>query len=417
MSFIAFIHQADPALLTVLEQKLVSANNYLDPLLLAYGALASETTTASEQRIVTFLLSRLKQAPNNDTILIHFIHALGNTGSLTALDTIVSFLNHSALEVQLVSISAMRKLIDSPLVEEALYSMLQITPASYEHVVAIAETLSAGYKYLSERDTDYTPPLDLQLALVSSAVQLGDLELAELVLSYVENFESLESEGMIEALEDVIATVKEEQVPSRERRGTDWDESNSNYDVVASQRSRAADVRNYANHRAYIWGKTIGISKANIKIGAGLFIGRHPTCPNFKIFGKAVAKATILRWSWNILHAEALVEKTDSHVRIKLYFKLRSNVLVDYSSTATNCATHRRTHSSPRYSLGRYSYGVFIYVGTLTLYIQPRIQAHIDSRVELCTNSRTLRAFAGIGPRLTFTVEGGVVANIAVSSV
>ena len=419
MSFIAFIHQADPALLTVLEQKLVSANNYLDPLLLAYGALASETTTASEQRIVTFLLSRLKQAPNNDTILIHFIHALGNTGSLTALDTIVSFLNHSTLEVQLVSISAMRKLIDSPPVEEALYSMLQITPASYEHVVAIAETLSAGYKYLSERDTDYTPPLDLQLALVSSAVQLGDLELAELVLSYVENFESLESEGMIEALEDVIATVKEQQVPSRERRGTDWDESNSNYDVVASQRSRAADVRNYANHRAYIWGKTIGISKANIKVGAGLFMGHHPTCPNFKIFGKAIAKATILRWSWNIMHAEVLVEKTDSQVRRKLYFKLRSNVLVDSSSSSTTtiCATLRRTlYSSPRYSLGRLSYGIFIYVGTLSLYIEPHVQAHINFRAELCANNylRTLRAFAGIGPRLTFTVEGGVEGNILV---
>jgi len=203
VSFIAFIHQADPALLTVLEQKIVSANNYLDPLLLAYGALASETTKARKQRVVTFLLSELKKAPKNETILIHFIHALGNTGSLSALDTIVSFLNHSTLEVQLVSISAMRKLIDSPLVEETLYTMLQITPARFEHVVAIAEALSDGYRYLSGRDVDYTPPLELQLALVHSAVQLGDAELAELVLSYVENVESSESEGLTEALEQV----------------------------------------------------------------------------------------------------------------------------------------------------------------------------------------------------------------------
>ena len=412
VSYIAFIHQAHPALLTVLEQKIVSANDYLDPLLLAYGALAAETTKVNEQRIVTFLLSGLKQAPRNDTILIHFIHALGNTGSLSSLDTIVSFLNHSTLEVQLVSISAMRKLIDSPLVEETLYTMLQITPARFEHVVAIAETLSDGYKYLSGQDIDYTPPLELQLALVHSAVQLGDAELAELVLSYVENFESSESEGLTEALEQVIATVKEQ---GRGRRGTDWDESNSDYNVVASQGSRAADVRRYTNHRAYIWGKTIGISKANIKIGAGYFAGKHPTCPNFKLFGKAIVKATILSWSWDLLHAEALAEKTGSRVRGKLYFKLRSNVVVDNEFNPANCATlQRNLYSSPRFRLPRLSYSIFIYVGTLSLYLQPYVQARIDFQSELCSNVRTLRVFAGIGPRLTFTVEGGVEGNLLV---
>ena len=343
VSYIAFIHQAHPALLIVLEQKIVSANDYLDPLLLAYGALAAETTKVNEQRIVTFLLSRLKQAPRNDTILIHFIHALGNTGFLSSLDTIVSFLNHSTLEVQLVSISAMRKLIDSPLVEETLYTMLQITPARFEHVVAIAEALSDGYRYLSGRDMDYTPPLELQLALVHSAVQLGDVELAELVLSHVENFESSESEGLAEALEQVIATVKEQNVQGRGRRGTDWDESNSDYNVVASQASRATDVQRYSNHSAYIWGKTLGISKANVKIHAGLFAGHDPTCPNFKLFGKAIVKATIFSWSWNVLHAEALVEKNDSRVRGKLYFNLLSNVLIDLSNSTANCATQQRT--------------------------------------------------------------------------
>jgi len=64
---------------------------------------------------------------------------------------------------------------------------------------------------------------------VHSAVQLGDAELAELVLSYVENVESSESEGLTEALEQVIATVKEQ---GRERRGSDWDESNSKWQLL-----------------------------------------------------------------------------------------------------------------------------------------------------------------------------------------
>ena len=115
------------------------------------------------------------------------------------------------------------------------------------------------------------------------------------------------------------------------------------------------------------------------------------------------------------MHAEALVEKADSRVRGKLYFKLRSNVLIDNPFNPANCATLQRTlYSSPRYSLGRLSYSIFIYVGTLSLYLQPHVQAHIDFRSELCMNVRSLRALAGIGPRLTFTVEGGVEGNLLV---
>ena len=402
-------------MLTELEQIIISNDDHLDPLLLAYGALASETTEKSEQRIAQFLLNRMEEAPRSVMTMVHYIHALGNTGSPFALDTIISFHNHSDLEVQLASINALRKLINDPVVEETLYSILQTTPASYEHVVAIAETLSEGAKYFDERDIDYTPSMELQTALVASAVQFGDIQLAELILSFVETFETPESEGLAEALENIIATEKKFS-QSRDRRGTDWDESNLDYDVVASQGSRAADVRNYTNHRAYIWGKTLGISQANLKVGAGLFIGHR--CPNLKAFGKVIARANLLRWSWNILHAEVLLEKTDSQVHAKLYFKVLSNVLIDLSNATSfsNCTpTPSRTlYSSPRYSLPRVSYSIFIYVGTLSLYLQPHVQANIDFRTELCANSSTLRGFAGIGPRLTLTVEGGVRGNILV---
>ena len=373
----AFIRDASPALLTKLEEVLASTDNHHYPLLLAYGALAAETTEESEQRIVTFLLNRMEDAENSTAILTHYIHALGNTGSPFALDTIISFHNHSDLEVQLASISAMRKLVHSPLVEETLHSILQTTPAHHEHVVAIAETLSEGYKYLEERNVDYVPSMELQAALV-------------------------------EALELVKNS-------SRERRGTDWEESNPDYDIVASQASRAADVQNYPNHRAYIWGKQLGVDKANIQLGAGFFLGYHPTCPNLKVFGKAIVQANLLnKWSWNILHAEALMEKTDSQLRMKLYFKQLDNVLTDWSSTI-NCATPPMTvYSSPRLSLPRLSYSVFIYVGTLTLYLQPHVQADVDFEANICDDSTILRARAGVEPRFTFTVEGGIQADIAV---
>ena len=354
----------------------------------------------------------MKDAPRSAMTIIHYIHALGNTGSLFALDNIVAFHNHSAIEVQLASISAMRKLINNPHVEETLYSILHTTPASYEHVVAIAETLSEGVKYLEERDIDYTPSMELQTALVVSAVQIGDVELAELVLSLVETFETPESEGLVDALEDIKRS-------SRGRRGTDWDESNSDYNIVASQGSRAADVRNYPNHTAYIWGKTLGISQANLTLGAGFFLGHHPTCPNIKAFAKAIVQANLLHWSWTILHVEALLEKTDSQLRAKRYFRVNSNVHVDWDRTinytTTFCTTFSRTVPSPRYNLPRVSYSIFIYVGTLTLYLQPYVQGHMDLGAELCGNSTSLQAFGSIGLRVSYTVEGGVTGNLLVS--
>ena len=142
-------------------------------------------------------------------------------------------------------------------------------------------------------------------------------------------------------------------------------------------------------------------------------------CPNIKAFAKAIVRANLLRWSWTILHLEALLEKTGSHVQTKLYFKINSNVLVDWSRTinytTTFCTNFSRTVSSPRYNLPGVSYSIFVYVGTLTLYLQPYVQGHMDFRAELCGNSTSLHALKEAGPRLAFTVEGGVTGNLLVS--
>ena len=150
-------------------------------------------------------------------------------------------------------------------------------------------------------------------------------------------------------------------------------------------------------------------------------MGHHPTRPNLKAFGKAIAQANLLCGSWNILHAEMLLEKTDSYVRDKRYFKVHSYVLVDWSLTiywsGTNCATIPPTplYSSPRYSLPRISCSVHIYGGSLALNLQAHAQARIEARGEICASSRRVRAFAAIGPRITFTAGGSVSGNLLLS--
>ena len=143
-------------------------------------------------------------------------------------------------------------------------------------------------------------------------------------------------------------------------------------------------------------------------------------CPNLKAFGKAIARAKLLRWSWDLLHAETLLENSYGQVRTKLYFKVLSNVLTDLSATVTwpgtNCATTspRNRYSTRRYYLPGVSYSIFIYVGTLSLHLRPYVQAHIDFQTELCANSVRIRAYAAIRPRLTFAVQGGLTGNLLV---
>ena len=81
--------------------------------------------------------------------------------------------------------------------------------------------------------------------------------------------------------------------------------------------------------------------------------------------------------------------------------------------SGTNCANlPPTTVNSRRYSLPRLSCGVHIYGGSLSLNLQAHAEARIEVRAELCANSRRLRAFDAFGPRITFTVQGGVTANL-----
>ena len=69
----------------------------------------------------------------------------------------------------------------------------------------------------------------------------------------------------------------------RHRRGSDWDQYNPNYDIVASYQSRKKDVVNYPQHRAYIWGKKFGISKVYAHFGAGGFAGASNNGQKYKV--------------------------------------------------------------------------------------------------------------------------------------
>ena len=69
----------------------------------------------------------------------------------------------------------------------------------------------------------------------------------------------------------------------RHRRGSDWDQYNPDYDIVASYSSRVSDVQRYPQHKAYIWGKKFGVSKVYAHFGAGGFIGAANNGQQYKV--------------------------------------------------------------------------------------------------------------------------------------
>ena len=78
-------------------------------------------------------------------------------------------------------------------------------------------------------------------------------------------------------------------------KGADWDKSSSDYNLVASLVQRQNDVRTYPAHKAYILEKEYGISRLNLKVGVGAFVGAYcgGTTNRLKVFGKAVAKVHV----------------------------------------------------------------------------------------------------------------------------
>ena len=74
----------------------------------------------------------------------------------------------------------------------------------------------------------------------------------------------------------------------RKRRGSDWDESNSDFDVVASYSSRRSDVITYPSHKAYIYGKRYGVSKVYAAFGIGGFAGIANNGQKYKVYTQDV---------------------------------------------------------------------------------------------------------------------------------
>ena len=436
ISYIAFANTPHIKFIQMLEKlinvDIVSSN----PLLLAYGSLASSVTGnrgSTEQHIVGFLLHRLNELEklrleNISWPLIHLIHSLGNTESNLTIEPLLRYLNHDDLDVQLAAIGALRVHTAEPTVQEAFSSVLQSATVE-EQVEQITQTLIEGLEHTKLNHKQGEVNEDFLILLVSAAMHSNDSKLHDLVLHYLQQLDSKIVRYLIDALKDFMAKnpgFEERDVyyvnddrengtaKARHRRGSDWDAVNSIYNLVASYAQRRSDVKNYPKHKAYIWGKKFGLKKVYAQIAAGGFAGLKLDGSGYKLFAKAIAQGYAFGKKATALHAEFLRRRSGSSIYQKIYAKVVGKTLINQAGyLPSGCSTLTKNLYSANIKIFRFKYSVFIYVGTLDFYIG--MYAKLSLKLKLSYCETTVKACATLIPAATLRAKGGASATILVS--
>ena len=413
ITHIAFTNNAHIDFVEKLEHLITKETVNTDSLLLAYGALAESSSSRVQRRVIFFLQRRLIQQMelNDTTNTVHLLYALGNTGSKHIINLLFDYLAHSdSVEIQLAAISAMRKLTAQESVQEAFVAILESNPQE-SFVEAIAKTLFTGQEHSRVVGMHINENTRLLNALVVSSLRFSNnTELHHLVHSYLELVNTAESRRLRKLLEQPVSIRVRRDSMSTD----DWDSPDPVYNCISPLSSRQNDVTSYPLHKAYLWKRKLGISKINIQLVAGAFAGVK-NLNNVKLFGKAVAKGTFFGRTTTIAEALADVVYQSDRLRVKLYFELLGNVLLnDNHTNFTLCCL--RANVSLRRSRVRifgFNHSVYVYVTSVDFFAQLYANLTVNLQGEVCASGTTADTYNPLhgNVSLVFTVsvrpEGG----------
>ena len=376
----------------------------VDPLLLAFGAIASNAKPEVEYEIASFLLGlheTLITSTNNTSRLTSLLLAMGNTGSGHVVDVILSYTDSS---IQTVSIRALLKFTHLNQVTTSMAELL-VTDLAEETVIVITHTLVRGYRYSIDRDIEIAPEVLYPLIqnLISAVWQFNNTDLTLIVVAYIKDIGG-------ELRSSLMAEL---QTRFRRASTSDWDSSSSSeYNLVASLSSRQQDVNTHPQHRAYIWGKKLGINKANLKAAAGVFFGRSNDCDNLKGYAKAYAECNVLSRKRTLVDIEVLLQKTPYSINGRLFAQIGGNTLVNRNLNidgSYRCSTYNTPLTRNRFHLFSFTYSIFVYVGTVSVGIKVDLGVSVNFDAQLCSSSSVYNlasGSAGLVPRISLYAEG-----------
>ena len=379
-----------------------------DSLLLSFGALASNAQPDVEFAIATFLVQQISSVNDND-ISVHLLLAMGNTGSNHVVTTIIDYVNHPSKEIQKAALQALVKFTYLKQVQSSLGELLASGPDE-EILNIVTKILIEGQLYAEEMDIEISMESSSPMlsSLVTAVLRTNDTELIGHVSLYVRKVGGERALSLLN------------QLHTRLRRGSDWDASNSNYNCVASQSSRASDVSTYPKHKAYIYGKRLGTSDVNMKVAGGVFLGTSNDCNNMKAFARACAQANVFTESRNLAEIELSAQKSGSTISGRGYAQVGGTTLLNYAGSvdATYCLSYERSLYESRRRLFRFSYSIWIYAGYVEASISLYLSLTASFDAEMCASlnvNELLSGDTGIVPQASLTLEGSASYTFVVS--
>ena len=327
---IAIAIVSDPTAMFIdeIEREITRKHDAVDPLLLVYGALVSSAGSHMEVRMVSFLTDQLQNAQNDEDVLIHLLHALGNTKCNLVIEHIVQFLDYNDEALKVTTITALRFFTNSPYIQERLLHIL-LDNSTEAIVNSIIDSLSEGFEHHKSK---FDIASDINEALMNVTLAFDNADLRNELLEY---YQLIASEDSLK-----LARILTEQATQHKRATTTyWATSNSDYNAIASQSSRLSDVRTYPFYRSYLWSEKVGRTNATPEIylqaAAGIFGGINLRL-NFKVFGRAVIRAHAFGASYDAVKIEFLYQKTGKQIIKRYCTRIASIVLSDFSLSVPN---------------------------------------------------------------------------------
>ena len=416
--YIAFVANPQPQMVARLEELIPSDVNTNDPLLLAYGAIIPRAAPPLKARMISFLLDRLPFAETESKSLVHHILALGNAGSPETSETIIDYLGHPDQGVQLTSILALRSLLNETLVKKALRELLLNPDTSVNHIAMIAKALLYGAEEASLKRVPRPYPQELVQPLVIMAANSDDEYTQATVSRYLETVNTESSNKLKELFNALKSTNYYDGLNlTRVRRGDVWDEANSVYDLVEPLDERKEDVSTYTHHLSYIWGRLLGGKDINMQIAAGGFAGVS-NGGAYKVYGHAVAQATVYNRRTTFVDFILLRRKDNSSTETKIYGNVMGKTLkdIDLTEEAEVCKTFTESlYDGKVYTVFDFTYSVFVEVGNLDFGVKATVQFTVGLEVAFCDKPGRVTAAAQLTPTVTLTVEASGDLEILVS--
>ena len=392
----------------------IHSNN--DGIILVLGALArnNNINVTIQEVIIDELLQRLNTvlSSSDNEAVTTLIYALGNSGSKLAVSPLLSTLQYDDIDIQISVIRSLASHLDQPVVQQAIITLLPFT-----HEDKILEEILKILIDAFENKILTIPSEEMINAIIKSAIKLENPNLYELVAKYLHHLKLDVVDIYLDLLKQQrnYGEVQHDRISdlykndSRVKRGSDWDENNSDYDVVSSYSQRKSDVINYPFHKAYIYGKTFGVDKLNMKVGAGAFAGINinPTSIGFKFYVKTVAKIYVFGLPFNVLDMEASGSILGNTLAFKLYLKngdiVDTNEIkkielgLNLKKDTTNIAKSRDIFYK--------RFPIFVFVTSINVYIKGTVSSRMSNGI--CANMSILpiAASGSVDEKLSFDLR------------